>query len=313
MVNDMKVYIKRSLSGLTLLLVATGLSTGLLATEADPILMSDRGQVVHAQELRRAWQALPPAEQTRLLAPGGGEEVLARLLRQKLMAAEAVRLGLDQEPRIQAKLEDARLAILGAALRERVEADTPLPDLTDLARERYATRQAELTTQGEYQVAHILLRVACEAEREAKLSQIQDLRAQLNAGADFAALARDHSEDASAAAGGQLPGWISPQELDPDFAQALTQLADGGISEPIKTRYGYHLIQRQAHRPAGVKPFEEVSGQLEKEIRAAYLRTRLAEAQAAFNPSADAQLDQAALQAVLAELAASPVPAAGAR
>lgn len=291
---------------LSLMLCGSPFGTRALAVEADPLLISDRGQVIHAGEFRRAWQTLPAAERARLRAEGGEEEFLARLLRHKLMAAEAEQLGLDREPLVQAKLEEARLSILTAALRERVEAEIPLPDFTALARERYATSQSELVSQGEFQAAHILLRVACDAERETKLARIRELKAELDGGADFAALARAHSEDAGAAAGGQLVGWMRPQDLDPDFATALAQLPDGGVSEPVKTRFGYHLIQRQAFRPAGVKPFEEVQGQLEKEIRASYIRHRLAEAQAAFNPSAEAELDQAALQALLAELEKAP-------
>lgn len=284
---------------------------GTRAASEDLPLLSDRGVVVTASEYSQAWLALPAAERDRLLTAGNSRELLAALLRRKLMAAEAVRLGLDQVPETRAKLDQARVRILGGALRERVEAQIPLPDFTALAREHYASRQSELITQGEYQVAHLLLRVACEAEREAKLAQIKDLKLQLDAGGDFAALARAHSEDTSAKAGGKIGDWVKTQDLDPDFAQALAQLPDGGVSEPVKTRFGYHLIQRQAYRPPGVRPFDEVREQLEKEIRASYLRHQLAEAQSAFDPSADAQVDQAALEALLTELAATPAQSAG--
>ena len=298
---------KRTLSiPLTLLVCLVPLGAQVTAAEADPLLMSDRGQEIRAQEFRQDWLALPPAEQTRIRAEGKAELLLRQLMRRKHMAAEAERRGLDKTPRIQAKLEEARLDILARALRDQVEAELPLPDFTALAQERYATRQSELTTQGEYQVAHILLRVTCEAERAAKLAKIQDLKAQLAAGGDFAELARGHSEDASATSGGELGGWLTADQLDPDFAAVLAQLPDGGISDPVPTRYGYHLIQRLAFRPAGVKPFAEVQEQLEQEIRAAYVRTRLGEAQNTFNPSPAAQVDQAALEALLVELDKAP-------
>ena len=273
------------------------------AAAADAPLITDRGQTVTADEFRRAWQAVPAQERARLLAEAKGPDLLAPLLRRKLMAAEAERLGLDQEPSTRAKLSEARLNILGAALRDRVEAELSLPDFTPLARERYATRPQELATQGESPVAHLLVRVACEAEREAKLAAIQALKAQLDAGADFAALAAAHSEDASAAAGGQLQGWIPLDKLDPDFAAALASVPEGGISAPVKTPYGYHLIRRLGFRPAGIRPFAEVQAQLEQEVRAEYVRLALAEAQEAFNPGPAAVIDQAALEALLSELA----------
>lgn len=279
---------------------------GARSGEADPILLSDQGQAVRASAFTPVWLDMPPAERARLTTEGGAVAILQLLLRKQLMAAEAERLGLDQTPVVQARLAEAREKILVAALREHIEAGIPLPDLTALARENYAVRQAELATQGEYQAAHILLKVPCEAEREAQLAKITALKAELDNGANFAELARRHSQDASAPAGGDLGGWLQPEGLDPRFVAALAQLEDGAISGPVETPFGYHLIQRLAHRPAGIKPFEEVRKELEQEIRANYLRNRLAEAQKAFDPSPAAQLDQAALQALIVELEQAP-------
>ncbi len=280
------------------------------AMEADAVLLRDQGQEVRASDFRQAWAALPPAERVRYQAEDQAKILLAGLLRGKLMTAEAERLGLDQLPQVKARLADARRTILSTALREHVEATIPLPDFMPLARELYLTRQSELATQGEYQAAHILLKVACEAEREGQLTKITALKAELAAGADFAALARAHSQDASAEAGGNLGGWLDPQHLDPNFVSALAQLPDGGVSEPVLSQFGYHLIKRLAFRPAALKPFEEVQESLIREVRATYLRSQLAEAQQAYNPSAGAELDPVAWQAMQAELTAPPPAAA---
>ncbi|MGB4333596.1 MAG: peptidylprolyl isomerase [Chromatiaceae bacterium] len=282
---------------------------GARAGEADPILLSDQGQAIRASAFTPVWLDMPPAERARLTAEGGAVAILQQLLRKQLMAAEAERLGLDRTPAVQARLAEAREKILVAALREHVEAGIPLPDLTALARENYAVRQAEMVTQGEYQAAHILLKVACPAEREAQLAKITALKAELDGGADFAELARRHSQDASAQAGGDLGGWLQPEALDPTFVAALVQLEDGAISGPVETPFGFHLIHRLGHRPAGTKPFEAVRGELEQEIRASYLRNRLAEAQKAYHPSPAAQLDQAALLALIAQLEQAPAQA----
>ena len=66
---------------------------------------------------------------------------------------------------------------------------------------------------------------------------------------DFAQLAKKHSEDGSAPNGGNL-GWMSPGELVPEFEQAMNQLNVGEVSDPVKTEFGWHLIQVIERRQA---------------------------------------------------------------
>jgi peptidyl-prolyl cis-trans isomerase SurA len=98
-------------------------------------------------------------------------------------------------------------------------------------------------------VRHILVRtneLVSEADAKRKLEQ---LRERITHGADFAELARLHSDDASASRGGDL-GWIFPGDTVPEFERAFTQMKDGEVSEPVKTPFGWHLIQVLEHRTA---------------------------------------------------------------
>ncbi|MBN3807481.1 molecular chaperone SurA, partial [Paraburkholderia sp. Ac-20336] len=76
-----------------------------------------------------------------------------------------------------------------------------------------------------------------------------DIRNQIVAGGDFAKFARTYSQDGSASQGGDL-GWISPGETVPEFERAMNSLQDGQISEPVRSEYGYHLIQVLGRRDA---------------------------------------------------------------
>ena len=95
---------------------------------------------------------------------------------------------------------------------------------------------------------HILLRtdaLVSEAEAENRLRQ---LRERVEQGEDFATLARSHSQDpGSASEGGDL-GWVTPGEMVPEFEQAMDQMGNGQISEPVQSRFGWHLIQVLARR-----------------------------------------------------------------
>jgi peptidyl-prolyl cis-trans isomerase SurA len=89
---------------------------------------------------------------------------------------------------------------------------------------------------------HILIKVnELTPEAEAK-RRLVALKERIENGADFAELARLNSEDASAAKGGDL-GWLSPGDTVPEFERAMMALPVGGLSEPVKSPFGWHLIQ----------------------------------------------------------------------
>ena len=95
---------------------------------------------------------------------------------------------------------------------------------------------------------HILLKeddLHSEADNRVRIRQLE---MRLRAGEDFATLARSNSQDTlSAAKGGDL-GWLGPGDTIPDFETAMNKLAPGEISEPVQTRFGWHLIQVQEYR-----------------------------------------------------------------
>jgi peptidyl-prolyl cis-trans isomerase SurA len=103
-------------------------------------------------------------------------------------------------------------------------------------------------------VRQILIRTsAAVSDADAKRT-LENLRERIvRGGADFAELARVHSEDGSAARGGDL-GWIYPGDTAPDFERAMDALKPGEISQPVKTQFGWHLIQVVERRTAGMSP-----------------------------------------------------------
>ncbi|HSQ82943.1 MAG TPA: peptidylprolyl isomerase [Casimicrobiaceae bacterium] len=89
---------------------------------------------------------------------------------------------------------------------------------------------------------HILIKVnesTSEADAKAKIDRLRD---RLLGGAKFEDVARANSEDASAAKGGDL-GWLSPGDTVPDFEHAMDKLKVGEISEPVRSPFGWHLIE----------------------------------------------------------------------
>jgi peptidyl-prolyl cis-trans isomerase SurA len=96
-------------------------------------------------------------------------------------------------------------------------------------------------------VRHILTRAREGLSESETRERLQRLRERIAGGADFAELARVHSEDASATKGGDL-GWVAPGDTVPEFERAMNALATGEVSAPVQTPFGWHLIQVQERR-----------------------------------------------------------------
>ncbi len=107
---------------------------------------------------------------------------------------------------------------------------------------------AVAATAVENHARHILLRLQPGASERQTAERLEELRTRVvNGQADFAQLAREHSQDGSSKDGGDL-GWALPGRYVPEFEQALAQLAPGEISHPVVTRFGVHLIQLLGRR-----------------------------------------------------------------
>jgi len=90
---------------------------------------------------------------------------------------------------------------------------------------------------------HILLRTSEQLPQPAAIARLAEMKQQIvNGQASFTQLARDNSEDGSAAQGGEL-GWASPGQFVPEFEEAMRRLEPMQVSDPIVSRFGVHLIQ----------------------------------------------------------------------
>jgi peptidyl-prolyl cis-trans isomerase D len=133
----------------------------------------------------------------------------------------------------------------------------------------YETDQARFGQPERRKVRHILLPVpadADEAKSQSVLKEIEAVRARILAGESFAEVAKAVSKDPGSAAQGGSLGEIEQGMMDPAFDKAAFSLAAGAISEPVRSRFGYHLIEVDEVIPARVKSFDEVRDQVRSEL-----------------------------------------------
>lgn len=126
----------------------------------------------------------------------------------------------------------------------------------------YNARRNEFQIPERVKARHILLKTDGSANDAQVKTKAEALLKQIQGGADFAKLAKDNSQDTgSGAQGGEL-GWIVKGQTVPEFEKSAFSLGVGQTSGLVKTTYGYHIIQVEAHEQAHLQPFDEVKGQL---------------------------------------------------
>lgn len=138
--------------------------------------------------------------------------------------------------------------------------------------EAYRAQYAATAASEAVRVSHILLMLPSDAppEQEAEVrGQAERLASEIRQGQDFAEVARAHSQDPSAALGGDL-GFIRRGEVEPAFEKAAFSLQPGEVSGPVRTPFGLHLIRVTERKVEGARPFEEV----QNEIRARLAREK---------------------------------------
>ncbi len=284
--------------GILLLLVTTAWADD----RVDPsILLSAKGIAVTKQDFQQQLLLLPEAERIKVLAEPNSLKGFLRLIYQnKSMAVAAEQLKLDQDPLVQAQLVSQRQQILAEALREYTRKQIQSPDFAALAREHYAARRDEFQLPQQFKAAHIMKKVQCDCEREKQRQALEQIQARLQAGEDFAALAKVESDDiGSAKNGGDLGRWLIPKDLVPPFTEALEKLQIGQNSGIVETQFGFHIIKKLDEQPAHLQSFEEVQPSLEQHLKENYVKDQLVQRATDYLPPADAKFDETAIESLL--------------
>ncbi len=118
-------------------------------------------------------------------------------------------------------------------------------------------------------VRHILVRTSETVSESQAESTIRDLYQQIRDGADFAVLAREHSDDPVSGSDGGNLGWVSPGQMVPEFEQAMMAADVGELKGPFRSQFGWHILEVQERRQ------KDISGEVrESEARQAIYRRK---------------------------------------
>ena len=206
-------------------------------------------------------------------------QIASNLYARRAMALRAEAEGLDKDPAVVAALRVARDKVLSDAYIEKLDKAAAPDDAAaeKMAETMYKAKRDRFKVDEQVRVRHILIAASEPGAKE----KAEDVIRKLSAGSDFAALAKEVSADpGSAAKGGDL-GFFTKGRMMPEFEKAAFALKNKGeISGVVETRFGFHVLQLEDKRPAGVRPFNEVREELIKEVKNSVVQeARVAEAQ----------------------------------
>ena len=246
------------------------------AVAPDKVILSVGDQKMTAAQFDELLQAFPPQVQ----AQARGEQRRAfaeQFVQLKLVAQEAQRRGLDQQPKVQQQLAIQRENLLASLLFQDMMANLPV----DAAAEQkyYDAHKADYE---EAKAHHILVRFKGspvplgagkkELTDAEALAKAQDLRKQILAGKDFATVAKAESDDTGSATNGGDLGAFTRETMVKEFADAAFANPVGSVSEPVKTQFGYHLIRVDSRE---AKTFDQAKPEIERKLRPEMVKAQI--------------------------------------
>jgi peptidyl-prolyl cis-trans isomerase C len=226
---------------------------------------------------------------------------LENLLQMRTIAEAARRQGVDKDPVIKRKMELYNDRILVEAFAAKLEAESVKEfeslraSYLDRAREKYLVNKQQYQRPAEVKVSHILVTTSGRTPEEAQ-AKVRSLREKVLAGASFEELAVANSDDASVKNNRGDIGYFTPGQMDPAFeAAAFAMKKPGELSEPVHTRFGYHLIRFEDRKPSHQVPFEDALPELLERLKADFIEQKRSQAWKAIYDPAKVNWNEAAV------------------
>jgi peptidyl-prolyl cis-trans isomerase C len=229
---------------------------GVMANEGAVVMTVD-GKPFHQNQLDAILENVPAPQLEAMKAQGQLGQLLDQIAMTNALYEKAIADKLHEKPNVKVSLALAeRQALAQAYVMEMASAA-----VTDAAVQAWYDERKVQFAKPEVSARHILVK---------EESLANDLKAQLDAGADFAALATANSTDTGSAVKGGDLGWFTQDKMVPAFAEAAFAANAGDIVGPVSTRFGFHIIKVEQKRDS--TPLSEVRPQAEDAIKQETMR-----------------------------------------
>jgi peptidyl-prolyl cis-trans isomerase C len=194
------------------------------------------------------------------------EEDFQKSLEIQNMTEEDLRIEIEKGVRIQNLID------------QNVQKDISIPEKD--AKAFYDTNKDKFVEKESVKASHILIQVEKDAEKEKDKEareKIDGLLKRAKKGEDFAALAKENSEDPSAERNSGDLGYFSKGQMVPEFEDAAFALKVGDISDVVKSSFGYHIIKCEDKKPERTVPYEEAQERITQYLENTAVQAKLTE------------------------------------
>ncbi len=240
------------------------------AAPVDPakVVLTIGDQKITAAQYDELVNSLPAQYQSMARGPGK-RQFAEQLVQVKLLAEEAEKTKVADEPKVRDEVAFQRENLLAGAMFQHLQENVKVSDAD--VQKYYDQHKSEFEV---LKARHILIRVKGApmqaipgkpelTDDEAK-AKAEEIRKRLLAGEDFATVAKAESDDKGSGANGGDLGDFHKGMMVPQFEQAAFAAKIGEVTEPVKTPFGYHLIKVESHT---TRPLAEVKPEIEKKLR----------------------------------------------
>lgn len=238
---------------MALALTLTSALVPVAAHAQDAVVAVVNGKEIKRSDLEAFKNAQPQLRQVPMEMVYG--QLVDHLVSSQLIQAEAKKSGIENDPKVKARLEEIKTRLIQDAwLAKQVESKVSDADI----KKKYDELVTKAPPREEVKARHILV----ETEDEAK-----DVIKQLQGGANFEELAKTKTKDPSGKETGGDLGYFSKQDMVQPFAEAAFGMKNGEVSKtPVKTQFGWHVIKVEDHRMGEAPKFEDVKDQVREVV-----------------------------------------------
>jgi parvulin-like peptidyl-prolyl isomerase len=224
---------------------------------ADHAIIHINGEAITEAEFQAAYAQLPDEMKQQFASEAGKQAFAEQMVRLKILEQEGRKIGVDKDPKVAAQIAADQTNIVAAATAQKLVPpptnETVVKYYNDHKTNFEATELSHILIA--YQGGGVPPRNGKALSQQDAMKKAQSIAQQLKGGADFAALAKQYSDDAGSAERGGVLGPFSPGMLPPELEARVTQLKPGVASDPIPSRYGIHIFKTGAHT---AQPLEQV-------------------------------------------------------
>ena len=248
---------KRFFYSVILLLFTAALFTGCLEGKSDsPVIAKVNKDKLTQEDFLAEIGRVPEWARGQFEGQEGKEKFLDELIKRELIHQDAVQMKLDKDKDYISKVKEfEKMTLVSLVLQKEIEEKANVSD--EEVKAFFKENEAKFRIGTEIRASHILV----ETEDQAK-----NIITRINKGETFEKMAKAYSKDTGSAERGGDLGFFGRGKMVPEFEQAAMSLKVGGLSGPVKTRFGFHVIKLAAIKEGAPANFDQSKDSIHKQL-----------------------------------------------